>query len=169
MWERLKRNANIEDKVRQVEEFNKNNRWRKRGFCMNPLKYGLTWSWIKSTSIVNVGASDGSGECVYCHLGNCFSSHVVYSYDVLRCASWEFAKSLFQRVCIHMACQKASRSCFQARSEVHARVIGRKTNFLSRHTSRPFMQTCSSLAQTLPVVCASQTVALVMSRTWCGA
>lgn len=63
VWERLKKNAKVEDKQREIEEFNKNNRWRKRGFCMNPLKYGLTWSWAKSTSIVNIAAADGSGAC----------------------------------------------------------------------------------------------------------
>ena len=40
VWEELKALANYDDKVREVEEFNLANKYRKRGLAMVPARFG---------------------------------------------------------------------------------------------------------------------------------
>jgi xanthine dehydrogenase/oxidase len=44
VWDRIKRTSDFDRRVKAVEEFNKNNRWKKRGISMIPLKYGLGYN-----------------------------------------------------------------------------------------------------------------------------
>jgi xanthine dehydrogenase/oxidase len=44
VWNRLKQTSDFADRRQAVEDFNIKNRWRKRGICMMPLKYGLGYN-----------------------------------------------------------------------------------------------------------------------------
>jgi xanthine dehydrogenase/oxidase len=44
VWNRLKQTSDFADRRQAVEDFNIQNRWRKRGICMMPLKYGLGYN-----------------------------------------------------------------------------------------------------------------------------
>jgi xanthine dehydrogenase/oxidase len=44
VWERLKQTSDFYARLQKVQEFNAANRWRKRGICMMPLKYGLGYN-----------------------------------------------------------------------------------------------------------------------------
>lgn len=44
VWNRLKETSNFSDRRQAIEDFNIQNRWRKRGICMMPLKYGLGYN-----------------------------------------------------------------------------------------------------------------------------
>ena len=44
LWEKLLINANIPERMKAVEEFNRQNRWCKRGICLLPAKYGVNFT-----------------------------------------------------------------------------------------------------------------------------
>jgi xanthine dehydrogenase/oxidase len=44
VWDRLTQTADFSNRREAVEDFNLHNRWRKRGLCMMPLKYGLGYN-----------------------------------------------------------------------------------------------------------------------------
>ncbi|BFZ04907.1 hypothetical protein BsWGS_07946 [Bradybaena similaris] len=50
----------IADRVRAVSEFNKANRWRKRGFHVMPNRYPMFWHRFCHTVSVNINHGDGS-------------------------------------------------------------------------------------------------------------
>lgn len=55
--------SNFHEREREVQEFNKKNRWRKRGISLIPLKYGLGYNlgWLEQGgAIINTYAADGS-------------------------------------------------------------------------------------------------------------
>jgi xanthine dehydrogenase/oxidase len=65
IWDDLYKSAEFEKRDREVQEFNRNNRWRKRGIAMVPQKYGIAFteprgSLNASSALVNVNMSDGS-------------------------------------------------------------------------------------------------------------
>ena len=58
VWQRLLSTADLESRLKDVEEFNKNNRWRKRAISICPVKYS-TFNWPSSNGLVAVN-TDGS-------------------------------------------------------------------------------------------------------------
>ncbi|MFQ6026033.1 MAG: molybdopterin cofactor-binding domain-containing protein [Dehalococcoidia bacterium] len=49
IWDGLKKSAEFDERVKAVEEFNAENRWRKRGIAMTPLKYGVSYTGPRGT------------------------------------------------------------------------------------------------------------------------
>ena len=65
LWDSLYESADFEKRAAAVEEFNRQNRWRKRGIAMIPQKYGIAFteprgSLNASSALVNVNMADGS-------------------------------------------------------------------------------------------------------------
>lgn len=63
IWEKLWKTSDFERRQREVERFNRENRWRKRGISMIPLKYGIGYqprSLDQGIAVVVAYASDGS-------------------------------------------------------------------------------------------------------------
>lgn len=65
IWDDLYRSSDFEQRARAVEEFNRANRWRKRGIAMIPHKYGIAYteprgSLNASSALINVNMGDGS-------------------------------------------------------------------------------------------------------------
>lgn len=63
VWARLKQRSNFDERVKEVQAFNINNRWRKRGISMIPLKYGLGYNLgflMQGAALVDVYTVDGS-------------------------------------------------------------------------------------------------------------
>jgi len=65
MWDELKKSSDFEKRQREVEEFNRQHRWRKRGIVMMPQKHGIAFteprgSLNASSALVNVNMADGS-------------------------------------------------------------------------------------------------------------
>jgi len=44
MWKELSSSAEVEGRIAQVQEFNQQNRWRKRGIAMLPTKFGISFT-----------------------------------------------------------------------------------------------------------------------------
>src|SRR5205085_9435497 len=44
VWEKLKEHADLPRRYAEVEEFNQQNRWRKRGISTIPIKYGIGYT-----------------------------------------------------------------------------------------------------------------------------
>ncbi|MFT6416778.1 MAG: xanthine dehydrogenase/oxidase [Dokdonia sp.] len=63
VWKRLKRTSEFEKRAKKIEEFNRDNRWKKRGISMIPLKYGLGYNLgflMQGGAQINIYAEDGS-------------------------------------------------------------------------------------------------------------
>lgn len=65
LWDELQRSSEFQARQAAVQEFNRNNRWRKRGLAMIAEKYGIGFteprgSLNASSALVNVNMSDGS-------------------------------------------------------------------------------------------------------------
>jgi xanthine dehydrogenase/oxidase len=65
IWVALYRSSEFERRAAAVEQFNRANRWRKRGIAMIPHKYGISFteprgSLNASSALVNVNMADGS-------------------------------------------------------------------------------------------------------------
>jgi xanthine dehydrogenase/oxidase len=63
VWNYLKEKSKFAEKRKQVDEFNAKNKWRKRGLCMMPVKYGNGYNIVmleQAVAIVSVYANDGS-------------------------------------------------------------------------------------------------------------
>jgi xanthine dehydrogenase/oxidase len=65
IWDELKKTSEFDKRASEVEEFNKNNRWRKRGITMVPQKHGIAFteprgSLNSSSAFLNVNMADGS-------------------------------------------------------------------------------------------------------------
>ncbi len=65
IWDELKITSDFERRALEVAEFNRNNRWRKRGIVMMPQKHGIAFteprgSLNSSSALVNVNMADGS-------------------------------------------------------------------------------------------------------------
>ncbi len=68
-WDSLYKSSEFEERLREVELFNKNHRWRKRGISMLPLKYGIGFKQMPalntSTALVHINKDDGSITVVH--------------------------------------------------------------------------------------------------------
>merc|ERR1719361_3200417 len=60
MWRSLKSTAEVEGRMRQVDAFNQENLWKKRGITMSPVKYGMSYAYNYFTCNVSVFAQDGT-------------------------------------------------------------------------------------------------------------
>ena len=63
VWNYLKEQCKFAEKRKKVDEFNSKNKWRKRGLCMMPVKYGSGYNLVmleQAVAIVSVYANDGS-------------------------------------------------------------------------------------------------------------
>jgi xanthine dehydrogenase/oxidase len=65
IWDSLYESSDFEKRAAAVEQFNRANRWRKRGIAMIPQKYGIAFteprgSLNASSALVNVNMADGS-------------------------------------------------------------------------------------------------------------
>jgi xanthine dehydrogenase/oxidase len=65
IWDDLYESSDFEARARAVDEFNRANRWRKRGIAMIPHKYGIAFteprgSLNASSALVNVNMVDGT-------------------------------------------------------------------------------------------------------------
>lgn len=63
-WDYLYKSCDFAARAERVDEFNRANRWRKRGISMVPLKYGIGFKQLPamntSTALVSVNRQDGS-------------------------------------------------------------------------------------------------------------
>jgi xanthine dehydrogenase molybdopterin-binding subunit B len=65
LWDELKASAKITERKAAINTFNANHRWKKRGLCMMPLKYGVSYTGPRGTlnqggAYVIAYAGDGS-------------------------------------------------------------------------------------------------------------
>jgi xanthine dehydrogenase/oxidase len=63
VWEYLKEQADYANRKVAVDEFNKRNKWRKRGIYMLPVKYGSGYNLVQleqASAVVSVYSSDGT-------------------------------------------------------------------------------------------------------------
>ncbi len=65
IWDDLKQSSNFVEREREVQTFNRKNRWKKRGIVMMPQKHGIAFTEPRGTlnsssAIVTVNMSDGS-------------------------------------------------------------------------------------------------------------
>lgn len=44
VWNQLKASCNYDARKANVENYNRSNRWTKRGISLVPLKYGIAWA-----------------------------------------------------------------------------------------------------------------------------
>ncbi len=54
VWEGVKSLGRVEEREGEVAAFNAEHRWRKRGLCLTPVKYGMGWAGIKAAASVMV-------------------------------------------------------------------------------------------------------------------
>lgn len=68
-WDKLYESSEFEERLKEVELFNKNHRWRKRGISMVPLKYGIGFKQMPalntSTALVHINKDDGAVTVVH--------------------------------------------------------------------------------------------------------
>lgn len=70
VWRYTKRKANFDRRLEAVREFNRNNRWRKRGISMMPIKYGMGFNATfleRGDALVDI--YDGDGTVIVRHGG----------------------------------------------------------------------------------------------------
>lgn len=64
VWKRIRgKISNFDERIKKVQEFNKKNKWKKRGISMIPLKYGLGYNlgWLmQGGAHIDVYVNDGS-------------------------------------------------------------------------------------------------------------
>ncbi|PHN03658.1 molybdopterin cofactor-binding domain-containing protein [Flavilitoribacter nigricans] len=63
VWEYTLEKSDYDNKVKAVKEFNDNNRWRKRGVYMVPVKYGSGYNLVmieQAAAMVSIYSGDGS-------------------------------------------------------------------------------------------------------------
>lgn len=63
VWDYAKKVSNYEDKYNDVQKFNKNNKWRKRGISLIPVKYGSGYNLLlleQAAAVVVVNPKDGT-------------------------------------------------------------------------------------------------------------
>ncbi|XP_028399776.1 xanthine dehydrogenase/oxidase-like isoform X2 [Dendronephthya gigantea] len=60
IWQELKVSSEFDKRKAAIVEFNKANRWRKRGISLVPLKYGVDWVGSRFTAYVVIYRKDGT-------------------------------------------------------------------------------------------------------------
>ena len=68
-WDRHYAETKFEERAKAVDEFNRNNRWRKRGISMTSLKYGIGFKQLAalntSSAVVQINKDDGSVTIIH--------------------------------------------------------------------------------------------------------
>jgi len=54
IWDQLKKSCDYDNRLNQVQQFNANNRWNKKGISLVPVKFGVYWSAIQMGALINV-------------------------------------------------------------------------------------------------------------------
>lgn len=77
-WSQLRSSCNYDQRVQQVQTFNQNNRWRKRGIRMTPVKYPMGLAGSQCAVLLNVFAEDGTIMLAHsgCEIGQGLSTKV---------------------------------------------------------------------------------------------
>ena len=52
--------SDYKSRLDQIDEFNANNRWKKKGISLTPIKWGVGWNGANYNANVSIYASDGS-------------------------------------------------------------------------------------------------------------
>ncbi|KDO20485.1 hypothetical protein SPRG_14003 [Saprolegnia parasitica CBS 223.65] len=60
IWDRLRDSADVLRRKEKVAYFNANNRWKKKGLSMTPVKYGMGISGLKYGASVSIFSGDGT-------------------------------------------------------------------------------------------------------------
>lgn len=63
VWHRLRETSEFDKRLKEVEKFNKNNKWKKRGISMIPMKYGLGYNLgflMQGGALVDIYNHDGT-------------------------------------------------------------------------------------------------------------
>uniref|UniRef100_H2YPE4 FAD-binding PCMH-type domain-containing protein n=1 Tax=Ciona savignyi TaxID=51511 RepID=H2YPE4_CIOSA len=50
----------INERQSAISTFNKNNKWKKKGLAVTPIKWGVGWGWVQHTVLVSICANDGT-------------------------------------------------------------------------------------------------------------
>jgi xanthine dehydrogenase/oxidase len=69
VWDYLKSVAGYQEKRADVDEYNRNNKWRKRGLAMIPVKYGSGYNLLmleQACAVISISQGDGS---IFIHQG----------------------------------------------------------------------------------------------------
>jgi xanthine dehydrogenase/oxidase len=69
VWQYLKDKSNYSEKRASVDDYNRKNKWRKRGLGMMPVKYGSGYNLLmleQAAAVISISQGDGS---VYVHQG----------------------------------------------------------------------------------------------------
>ncbi|XP_019856500.1 PREDICTED: xanthine dehydrogenase/oxidase-like [Amphimedon queenslandica] len=64
LWQQISTSADVENRSKQISDYNKANRWRKRGMSMVPLRYGI-YLGGSYTVMVSIYTGDGSVSVVH--------------------------------------------------------------------------------------------------------
>eukprot|EP00742_Colponemidia_sp_Colp-10_P005067 GILJ01005413.1.p1 GENE.GILJ01005413.1~~GILJ01005413.1.p1 ORF type:complete len:1351 (+),score=226.28 GILJ01005413.1:45-4097(+) len=62
-WDKLMQNSDLSNRMASIEEFNKNNRWKKRGIAAIPTKFGISFTakfLNQGGALVHINQFDGS-------------------------------------------------------------------------------------------------------------
>eukprot|EP01052_Picozoa_sp_SAG31_P055828 SAG31_NODE_15639_length_745_cov_1.095975_1_plen_153_part_10 len=63
IWQNLEESSKFAERKAEVDQFNVDNKWKKRGLAMLPMRYGLGHGHVSGSIVtINVHASDGSIE-----------------------------------------------------------------------------------------------------------
>ncbi|XP_073232045.1 xanthine dehydrogenase/oxidase-like [Porites lutea] len=60
LWNDLMLSSDFMKRKEAIDTFNKDNRWRKRGISVVPLKYGVRWDGRRHTALVSIYHTDGT-------------------------------------------------------------------------------------------------------------
>lgn len=60
LWNDILVSSDFQSRKSAIDTFNKNNRWRKRGISVVPLKYGVAYGGIQFTAMVSIYHADGT-------------------------------------------------------------------------------------------------------------
>ncbi len=68
-WDKIYAESQFEERLGLIDEFNRKNRWKKRGIAMLPLKYGIGFKQLaamnSASAIVQVNKEDGSVTVIH--------------------------------------------------------------------------------------------------------
>ena len=68
--DQLKSSCDYENRLAQVNTFNQNNRWKKKGLALTPLKWNVGWKGAHYSVTISVFSYDGSIAVL--HVNNFF-------------------------------------------------------------------------------------------------
>ncbi|KAL9979239.1 hypothetical protein ACROYT_G016871 [Oculina patagonica] len=60
LWNDILVSSDFQNRKNAIDTFNKNNRWRKRGISLVPLKYGVGYEGLQFTAMVSIYHADGT-------------------------------------------------------------------------------------------------------------